>query len=165
MHSCKEEKGTTEDEMAGWHHWPSGREFEWTPGLGDGQGGLKCCNSWGHKESDTTGRLNWTELNFINYSVFPFCFCAYPLRIQRNFVIVFYKAEFSISFFSIFFYFFAGTIYLLIQHDHWSRFTMTALKYVIILTFLSPFCWHFLIDFLSVSLTSSCFLQGWMIFN
>ena len=59
----QEEKGTTEDEMAGWHHWLNGRESEWTPGDGDGQGGLACCNSWGLKESDTTERLNWTELN------------------------------------------------------------------------------------------------------
>ena len=58
----QEEKGMTEDEMAGWHHWLDGREFEWTPGVGDGQGGLACCNSWGRKESDTTERLNWTEL-------------------------------------------------------------------------------------------------------
>ena len=56
----QEEKGTTEDEMAGWHHWLDGREFEWTPRVGDGQGGLACCNSWGNKESDTTERLNWT---------------------------------------------------------------------------------------------------------
>ena len=56
------EKGTTEDEMAGWHHWLDGHEFEWTPGVGDGQGGLACCNSWGPKESDTTEWLNWTEL-------------------------------------------------------------------------------------------------------
>ena len=53
---------TTEDEMAGWHHWLDGRESEWTPGVGDGQGGLACCNSWGRKESDTTEWLNWTEL-------------------------------------------------------------------------------------------------------
>ena len=58
----QEEKGTTQDEMAGWHHWLDGREFEWTPGAGDGQGGLACCDSWGRKESDTTERLNWTEL-------------------------------------------------------------------------------------------------------
>ena len=57
----QEEKGTTEDEMAGWHHWLNGREFKWTPGVGDGQGGLACCNSLGRKESDTTERLNWTE--------------------------------------------------------------------------------------------------------
>ena len=56
------EKGTTEDEKAGWHHRLNGHEFGWTPGVGDGQGGLVCCNSWGHKESDTTEWLNWTEL-------------------------------------------------------------------------------------------------------
>ena len=58
----QEEKGTTEDEMAGWHHGLDGRESEWTPGVGDGQGGLVCCDSWGRKESDTTERLHWTEL-------------------------------------------------------------------------------------------------------
>ena len=62
----REEKGTTEDEMAGWHHQLNGHEFEWTPGVGDGQGGLACCNSWGHKESDTTERLNWPELNVLS---------------------------------------------------------------------------------------------------
>ena len=56
------EKGMTEDEMAGWHHWLNGHESEWTPGVGDGQGGLACCSSWGCKESDTTELLNWTEL-------------------------------------------------------------------------------------------------------
>jgi len=56
----QEEKGTTEDEMAGWHHWLYGRESEWTPGVGDGQGGLVCCDSWGRKESNTTEQLNWT---------------------------------------------------------------------------------------------------------
>ena len=55
----QEEKGTTEDEMAGWHLWLDGRESEWTPVVGDGQGGLPCCDSWGRKESDTTERLNW----------------------------------------------------------------------------------------------------------
>ena len=50
----QEEKGTTEEEMSGWHHWLYGRESEWTPGVGDGQGGLTCCNSWGRKELDTT---------------------------------------------------------------------------------------------------------------
>ena len=58
----QEEKGTAEDEMAGWHHRLNGRESEWTLGVGDGQGGLVCCDSWGHKESDMTERLNWTEL-------------------------------------------------------------------------------------------------------
>ena len=54
----QEEKGTTEDEMAGWHHWLNGHEFGWTPGVGDGQGGLACCDSWGCRELDTTERLN-----------------------------------------------------------------------------------------------------------
>ena len=57
----QEEKGTTEDEMAGWHHWLDGRESEWIPEVVDGQGGLACCNSWGCKESDKTEQLNWTE--------------------------------------------------------------------------------------------------------
>ena len=58
----QEEKGMTEDEMAGWHHWLDGRECEWTPGVGDGQGGLAGCVSWGHKESATTERLIWSDL-------------------------------------------------------------------------------------------------------
>ena len=56
-----EEKGTTEDEMVGWHHWLDGHEFEQAPGVGDGQGGLVCCSPWGHKELDTTEWLNWTN--------------------------------------------------------------------------------------------------------
>ena len=56
----QEEKGMTEDEMVGWYHWLNGHEFAWILGVGDGQGGLACC-SWGHKELDTTERLNWTE--------------------------------------------------------------------------------------------------------
>ena len=58
----QKEKGTTEDEMAGWHHRLNGREFGWTPGVGDGQGGLACWDSWVHKELDMTEQLNWTEL-------------------------------------------------------------------------------------------------------
>ena len=65
----QEEKGTTEDETAGWHRRLDGCEFKWTPGVGDGQGGLACCDSWGRKESDTTEKLNWTELNFFNRKV------------------------------------------------------------------------------------------------
>ena len=57
----QEEKGTTEDEMAGWHHWLDGRESEWTLGVDDGQGGLACCDSWGRKESDTTEWLIWSD--------------------------------------------------------------------------------------------------------
>jgi len=61
----QEEKGTTEDEIAGWHHRLDGCEFEWTPGVDDGQGGLACCNSWGRKELDMTEQLNWTELRWV----------------------------------------------------------------------------------------------------
>ena len=57
----QEKKGTTEDEMVRWHHPLNGHEFEQAPGVGDGQGSLVCCSPWGHKESDTTERLNWTE--------------------------------------------------------------------------------------------------------
>ena len=63
----KEEKGTTEDEMAGWHHWLDGCESEWTLGVGDGQGVLVCCYSWGHKELDTTEWLNWAEVPFVYF--------------------------------------------------------------------------------------------------
>ena len=54
----QEEKGTTVEEMVGWHHRLNGHEFEQTLGVGDGQGVLTCCSPWGHKESDTTERLN-----------------------------------------------------------------------------------------------------------
>ena len=54
----QEEKGTTEDELVGWHHRLEGLEFEQAPGVGDGQGCLACCNLWGRKESDATKRLN-----------------------------------------------------------------------------------------------------------
>ena len=58
----QEEKGMTEDGMVEWHHWVNGHEFEQALGADDGQGSLECCSPWGHKESDTTERLNWTEL-------------------------------------------------------------------------------------------------------
>ena len=57
----QEEKGTTEDEMVGWHHRLNGDEFEQTPGVGDGQGGLACCGTRGCEESDMTERLKWTK--------------------------------------------------------------------------------------------------------
>ena len=57
----QKEKGTTEDEMVGWHHLLDGHGFGWTPGVGDGQGGLVSCSSWRRKESDTTEQLNWTQ--------------------------------------------------------------------------------------------------------
>ena len=60
----QEKKGMTEDEIVGWHHRLDGHEFEQALGAGDGQGSLACCSPWGHKESDTTEWLNWTELNW-----------------------------------------------------------------------------------------------------
>ena len=75
----KEEKGTAKDEMAGWHHQHDGRESEWTPGVGDRQGGLAYCDSWGCKESDTTERLNWTEeVNGITF--YKYCLGVSYLR-------------------------------------------------------------------------------------
>ena len=71
----QEQKGTTEDEMAGWRHGLNGRESEWTPGVGDEQGGLTCCDSWDHKELDTIERLNWTELS----AIFPLTFVRISL--------------------------------------------------------------------------------------
>ena len=65
----QEEKGMTEDEMIGWLHQLDGHGFGWTPGVGDGQGGLACCSPWGHKELDTTEQLYWTELEI--HSHFP----------------------------------------------------------------------------------------------
>ena len=70
----QEEKGMTEDETAGWHHRLDGHEFGWTLGVGDGQGGLACYDSWGHKESDMTERLNWrVVINYQRSSVFVLC--------------------------------------------------------------------------------------------
>ena len=60
----QEEKGMTEDEMIGWHHWLNGHEFEWAPGVGDRQRSWACCSPWGRKELDTIEQLNWIELNW-----------------------------------------------------------------------------------------------------
>ena len=62
----QEEKGMTQDEMVGWHHQLNGHKFEWSLEVGDVQGGLACCSPWGHKDSDTTEQLNWTELILIS---------------------------------------------------------------------------------------------------
>ena len=59
----QEDQRTTEDEMVGWHHWLNGHEFEQVPRVGDGQGSLACCSTWGCKVSDMSEQLNWTELN------------------------------------------------------------------------------------------------------
>ena len=65
----REEKGTTEDEVVGWHHQLDGHEFEQAPGVGDGQGNLACCNPWGHNEPDMTEWLNWTEHTYSNFQI------------------------------------------------------------------------------------------------
>ena len=76
----QEENGTAEDEMAGWHHWLNALGFGWTPGIGDRQGSLVCCGSWGCKKSDTTERLNWTELKEEIIKKMKLCFlCVFPL--------------------------------------------------------------------------------------
>ena len=63
------EKETTEYEMVRWHHWLNGHEFEQALGVGDAQGGLASCSTWGRKESDMTERLNWTELKLQKLTV------------------------------------------------------------------------------------------------
>ena len=80
-----EEKGMTEDEMVGWHHWLNGHEFEQALGAGDGQGGLVCCRPWGCMESDTTERLNWTNM----LSWMPFLTCWYFFWISRSWLALF----------------------------------------------------------------------------
>ena len=83
----QEEKGMTEDEMAGWHHRLNGHEFEWSPGVSDGQGGLACCSPWGCKESVTTERLNWIEkpkyLIFIKFEIL-LCVCVSCLVVSDS---------------------------------------------------------------------------------
>ena len=93
---AQEEKGTTEDEMVGWHHRLYGCEFEWTPGVGDGQGGLACCDSWGRKEWDMTEWLKWTELNwtpchtplFFNLPCTPFTLFSFFCRLFFLFLLI-----------------------------------------------------------------------------
>ena len=69
----QEEKGTTEDEMVGWHHQFNGYEFEQALGVGDGQGSLVCCSPWGYKQSDTIEWLSWTELRSLTRTLLLPC--------------------------------------------------------------------------------------------
>ena len=97
----------TEDEMAGWHHWLDGRESEWTPGAGDGQGGLACCDSWGRKESNMTERLNWTDFFQCNKSFVK-------VHVIPNYFVVFYsylKLGTAFFFFLLFFFHFIMSYY------------------------------------------------------
>ena len=77
----QEEKGMTEDKMVGWHHWLSGHGFGWTPGVGDGQGGLAYCSSWGHNELDMTERLNY-EYTFLTACVLNHSVLSDSLRLR-----------------------------------------------------------------------------------
>ena len=80
----QEEKGMTEDEMAGWHHQLDGRESEWTPGDGDGQRGLACCDSWGRRVGhDWATELNWTE-SYIVFCCLPKCITTNCLAVFRR---------------------------------------------------------------------------------
>ena len=75
----QEEKGITEDEMVGYHHWFDGHEFEQAPVFGDGQGGLACCSPWGCKESDKIEWLNWAECICTQFTWW--CMCAKSLQL------------------------------------------------------------------------------------
>ena len=83
----QEEKGMTEDDMAGWHHWLDGHESQWTPGVGDGQGGLA---SWGCKESDTTERLIWSDLMVIKMILIILMIqeCVIGIWVLKSYVLV-----------------------------------------------------------------------------
>ena len=109
----QEEKVMTEDEMAGWHHRLNVHEFEWTPGVGDGQGSLACCDSWGRRESDTTEQLNWTELNWIcSNTDLPWN----QVKYFSHFILVFqYSFSFSSSF-AFSYKFENSSVYILEKH-------------------------------------------------
>ena len=72
--------------MVGWHHQLGGHEFELTPGVGDGQGGLACCSSWGRKELDTTERLKWNELNSVVRKIYVLKVIMKTIEILETFV-------------------------------------------------------------------------------
>ena len=86
-----EEKGTTEDEMVGWHHRLDGHEFEPAPGYGEGQGDLVCCSPWGCKESDMTEQLNWTEDVNCSSSTYWLCDIESVVLMCLNLIFLIYK--------------------------------------------------------------------------
>ena len=99
----QKEKGMTEDEMAGWHHRLHGHEFEWGLGVGDGQGGLEGCSPWGHKEADTTERLNSSKRSLSIHS-------AKPGKAKTAFL--FWCRSYWAVFFQSVVYFYWGIIYV-----------------------------------------------------
>ena len=80
----RQEKGMTENEIVGWHHWLNGHEFEKAPGDGEGQGSMACCSPWGHKESDTTEWRNWTEASSAFCVPGPGPFLPYGLELPKS---------------------------------------------------------------------------------
>ena len=110
----QEEKETTEDEMAGWHHRLDGHESGWTPGVGDGQGGLACCNSWGRKESDMTEWLNWTEWDWTTFNMF---IGHWDISLMKYLFIFF--AHFAIGMSS---FLFPGVLYVLWMSLLWNMY-------------------------------------------
>ena len=90
----QEEKGMTEDEIAGWHHWLDGHESEWTLGVGDGQGGLACCDSWGLKESDTTEWLIWSECSTVCNPLNSFVHGILQARILECVAVPYYRGSY-----------------------------------------------------------------------
>ena len=84
----REEKGSTQDEVIGWHHQLSGHEFGWTPGVGNGQGGLACCGSCGRKESDTTELLNFTECIYVIATLSVHPTLSFPQCIHKSILYV-----------------------------------------------------------------------------
>ena len=84
-HWRQEQKRMTEDEMVGWHHQCNGYGFGWTLGVGDGQGGLACCGSWGYKELDMTEPLNWSDTVFSHYFIYSL---QYTCKLHSIFTIL-----------------------------------------------------------------------------
>ena len=119
----QEEKGMTEDEMAGWHHQLDGHEFEWTPGVVDGQGGLACCNSWGCKESDMTEWLNWTELIPLGKRNFFPTLCTFSFESYFRYLnkVLLCRSFYALTLSSSLFFFF----FLAAPHGIWDLSSLT----------------------------------------
>ena len=104
----QEEKRMTEDEMVGWHHRLNGHRFGWTPGVGDGQGGLACCSSWGCRKSNTTERLNWTSQVFFTGKFWFYleqswlsCFIIYLFYLTSLLYLYYFHTSISFLYFGL----------------------------------------------------------------
>ena len=93
----QEEKGTTEDEMVGWHHWLNGHEFEFTAGVGNGHGGLACFSPWDRRELDMTEWLNYLNWVLPSDSTTFFQSCHTPVLIDEHFILLFYYQISNVS--------------------------------------------------------------------